>query len=134
MRNRARITPEAIKTNTIIGNNLRYIRNRRKLTLQKLATLAGVRYQQIGKYELGVDQMSAYRIYQFSNVLKVKVKYFYDKTYIDRMNGYHNGKAFFAAMPPELLDIDKLQEEVQRELDWIDYEAARKKVLAERNV
>ena len=54
MRNRARITPEAIKTNTIIGNNLRYIRNRRKLTLQKLATLAGVRYQQIGKYELGV--------------------------------------------------------------------------------
>ena len=49
MRNRARITPEAIKTNTIIGNNLRYIRNRRKLTLQKLATLAGVRYQQIGK-------------------------------------------------------------------------------------
>ena len=36
MQNRSRITPEAIKTNTILGNNLRYIRNRRKLTLQKL--------------------------------------------------------------------------------------------------
>ena len=33
MRNRARITPEAIKTNTILGIT-RYIRNRRKLTLQ----------------------------------------------------------------------------------------------------
>ena len=75
MRNRARITPEAIKTNTILGNNLRYIRNRRKLTLQKLATLAGVRYQQIGKYEHGVDQMSAYRLLQLSQLLKVKIKY-----------------------------------------------------------
>ena len=120
MRNRARITPEAIKTNTIIGNNLRYIRNRRKLTLQRLAGLAGVRYQQIGKYELGVDQMSAYRIYQFSKVLKVKVKYFYDTTYIDRMNGYHNGKAFFAAMPPELLDIDELQAEAIRDYDMAE--------------
>ena len=89
MRNRARITPEAIKTNTIIGNNLRYIRNRRKLTLQKLATLAGVRYQQIGKYELGVDQMSAFRVLQFSQLLHCKIKYFFDPTYIQRMRDYH---------------------------------------------
>ena len=84
MRNRARITPEAIKANTVIGNNLRYIRNRRKLTLQRLAGLAGVRYQQIGKYELGVDQMSAYRLWQASNILGVPVRYFYDKDYISK--------------------------------------------------
>ena len=134
MRNRSRITPEMIKVNTVIGNNLRYIRNKRKLTLEKLAALAGVRYQQIGKYELGVDQMSAFRVMQLAQLLKVKIKYFFDPTYIQRMNGYHKGNTFFAAMPPELLDIDKLQDEVQRELDWIDYEDARKKVLAERNV
>ena len=112
MRNRARITPEAIRTNTIIGNNLRYIRNRRKLTLQRLAGLAGIRYQQIGKYELGVDQLSAYRIYQFSQIFDVKVKYFFDPTYIDRTNGYHT-KIYHAAMPSNLLDIDQLQSEVQ---------------------
>ena len=123
MRNRARITPEAIKANTVLGNNLRYIRNRRKLTLQKLATLAGVRYQQIGKYELGVDQMSAYRVLQFSQLLQCKVKYFFDPTYIDRMNGYHNGKAFFAAMPPELLDIDELQAEAIRDYDMAELQA-----------
>ena len=124
MRNRARITPEAIKTNTIIGNNLRYIRNRRKLTLQKLATLAGVRYQQIGKYELGVDQMSAYRLWQLSQLLKVKIKYFFDPTYIERMNNYHKGKTFHAAMPPELLDIDQLQAAAAETMDQAEVQAS----------
>ena len=109
MRNRSRITPEMIKVNTVIGNNLRYIRNKRKLTLEKLAALAGVRYQQIGKYELGVDQMSAFRVMQLAQLLKVKIKYFFDPTYIQRMNGYHKDKEFFAAMKPELFDIDQLQ-------------------------
>ena len=124
MRNRARITPEAIKTNTIIGNNLRYIRNRRKLTLQKLATLAGVRYQQIGKYELGVDQMSAYRLWQLSQLLKVKIKYFFDPTYIERKNNYHKGKTFHAAMPPELLDIDQLQAAAAEAMDQAEVQAS----------
>ena len=124
MRNRARITPEAIKTNTIIGNNLRYIRNRRKLTLQKLATLAGVRYQQIGKYELGVDQMSAYRLWQLSQLLKVKIKYFFDPTYIERMQAYHKDRIFYAAMPPELLDIDQLQQEAAEAVDAAEIQAS----------
>ena len=124
MRNRARITPEAIKTNTILGNNLRYIRNRRKLTLQKLASLAGVRYQQIGKYELGVDQMSAYRLWQLSQLLKVKIKYFFDPTYIERMNNYHKGKTFHAAMPPELLDIDQLQAAAAETMDQAEVQAS----------
>ena len=123
MRNRARITPEAIKTNTILGNNLRYIRNRRKLTLQRLAGLAGVRYQQIGKYELGVDQMSAYRLWQFSQLLKVKIKYFFDPTYIERMNAYHKGKTYHAAMQPELLDIDQLQADAAEVINAAEVQA-----------
>ena len=66
---------------------------------------------------LGVDQMSAYGIYQFSNLLKCKVKYFFDPTYIERMNAYHKGKTFFAAMPPELLDIDQLQADAVEAMD-----------------
>ena len=123
MRNRARITPEAIKANTIIGNNLRYIRNKRKLTLEKLAALAGVRYQQIGKYELGVDQMSAFRVFQFSQLLHCKIKYFFDPTYIDRMNGFHKDKQFFAAMKPELLDIDQLQRDAIEHMEAAEVQA-----------
>lgn len=126
MHNRAKRTPEANAMNVVIGNNLRFIRNKRKLTLQKLASIVGLRYQQIGKYENAVDQMSAYRIYQLSNVLKVNVKYFYDKTYIDRMTGFHKGRTFYAAMPPELLDIDVLQADVTRELDFLEYRDQQK--------
>ena len=106
------------------GKNLRYVRNRRKLTLQKLASLAGVRYQQIGKYELGVDQMSAYRLWQLSQLLKVKIKYFFDPTYIERMNNYHKGKTFHAAMPPELLDIDQLQAAAAEAMDQTEVQAS----------
>ena len=111
--------------NTTFGKNLRYIRNKRRLTLQKLASLAGVRYQQIGKYELGVDQMSAYRVLQFSQLLQCKVKYFFDPTYIQRMTGYHT-QTFHAAIAPELLDIDQLQADAARELDFIEYREQQK--------
>ena len=123
MQNRSRITREDVKTNTILGSNIRYIRNRRKLTLQKLAALAGVRYQQIGKYELGVDQMSAYRVMQLAQLLHCKIKYFFDPTYIDRMNGFHKGREFFAAMKPELLDIDQLQSDAVEAMDTAELQA-----------
>ena len=110
--------------NDTFGKNLRFIRNKRNLTLQKLAALAGVRYQQIGKYELGVDQMSAYRIWQLSQLLKVKIKYFFDPTYIERMNNYHKGKTFHAAMPPELLDIDQLQAAAAEAMDQAEVQAS----------
>ena len=110
--------------NTTFGKNLRYMRNNRKLTLEKLASLAGVRYQQIGKYELGVDQMSAYRLWQFSQLLKVKIKYFFDPTYIERMQAYHKDRTFYAAMPPELLDIDQLQQEAAEAVDASEIQAS----------
>ena len=90
MNTRARRTDAANVQNKIIGKNLRFIRHCRKMTLERLAAAAGCRYQQIGKYELGVDQMSAYRVLQLSQILKCKIKYFFDATYIERMKASHN--------------------------------------------
>ena len=90
MNTRARRTDAANVQNKIIGKNLRFIRHCRKMTLERLAAATGCRYQQIGKYELGVDQMSAYRVLQLSQILKCKIKYFFDATYIERMKAYHN--------------------------------------------
>ncbi len=73
MNTRARRTDAANVQNKIIGKNLRFIRHCRKMTLERLAAAAGCRYQQIGKYELGVDQMSAYRVLQLSQILKCKL-------------------------------------------------------------
>ena len=122
MNTRARRTDAANVQNKIIGKNLRYIRQCRKMTLERLAAAAGCRYQQIGKYELGVDQMSAYRVLQLSQILKCKIKYFFDATYIERMKAYHN-RVYHAAMPPELLDIDELQAEAIRDYDMAELQA-----------
>ena len=123
MNSKARRTVECMNVNKLIGKNLRYIRKKKKLTLQSLADLAGIKYQQVGKYELGVDQLSAYRIYQFSQIFRVKVKYFFDPTYIDRMNGFHKGREFFAAMKPELLDIDQLQRDAIEHMEAAEVQA-----------
>ena len=124
MNSKARRTVECMNVNKLIGKNLRYIRKKKKLTLQSLADLAGIKYQQVGKYELGVDQMSAYRIMQLSNLLKVKIKYFFDPTYIERMQAYHKDRTFYAAMPPELLDIDQLQQEAAEAVDAAETQAS----------
>ena len=122
MNSKARRTAECMTINEMIGKNLRFMRKKKKLTLQKLAALAGIRYQQVGKYELGVDQLSAYRIYQFSQILGVKIKYFFDPTYVDRMNGYHT-KVYHAAMPSNLLDIDQLQADAAEAMDAAEVQA-----------
>ena len=113
--------------NKVIGSNLRFIRKLKKMSLQQLADKMQVKYQQVGKYELGQNQLCAYRIWQASNILGCKVKYFFDKTYISRMHGYHSTQIKrAAAMPSELLDIDLLQAELDNELAYIDFRETQK--------
>ena len=113
--------------NKVIGNNLRFIRKLKKMSLMQLADKMKVKYQQVGKYELGQNQLCAYRIWQASNILGCKVKYFFDETYIKRMHGYHSTQIKrAAAMPSELLDIDQLQLELDNELAYIDFRETQK--------
>jgi transcriptional regulator with XRE-family HTH domain len=54
-------------------------RRRREIgwTLDQLAEAIGVRFQQIQKYETGVNKMSAARLWAISEALRVPVSYFY---------------------------------------------------------
>ena len=93
----------------------------------QLADKMNIKYQQVGKYELGQNQLCAYRIWQASNILGCKVKYFFDETYIKRMYGYHSANIRRnSAMPSELLDIDLLQAELENELAYIDFREEQK--------
>ena len=113
--------------NKVIGDNLRFIRKLKKMSLMQLADKMNIKYQQVGKYELGQNQLCAYRIWQASNILGCKVKYFFDETYIKRMHGYHSTQIKrAAAMPSELLDIDLLQAELDNELAYIDFRENQK--------
>ena len=56
------------------------LRTRRRLigmTLQQVALATGVRFQQIQKYETGLNRMSASRLWQLAQVLDVDVNYFF---------------------------------------------------------
>jgi transcriptional regulator with XRE-family HTH domain len=57
------------------------IKQRRKmlgLSQESVAYLIGISFQQIQKYENGGNRVSASRLYQIANVLRVPVRFFFD--------------------------------------------------------
>ena len=61
-----------------LGKNLKAIRLSNNLTQQQLADASDITFQQIQKYELGRNRISASRLLQFSEILGVDIKSFYD--------------------------------------------------------
>ncbi|MEM1106816.1 MAG: helix-turn-helix transcriptional regulator [Pseudomonadota bacterium] len=62
----------------IVGQRVRWRRRELKLTQEKLGDLLDLTFQQVQKYEKGVNRISAGRLYEMSGVLGVPVSYFYD--------------------------------------------------------
>lgn len=48
------------------------------ISQEELADAVDLTFQQIQKYERGMNRVSASRLYQFSDILEVPVSYFYD--------------------------------------------------------
>ena len=46
----------------------------------KLAGAIGIYYQQVGKYETGIDRVAASRLWTIAEALEVDVGYFFDNT------------------------------------------------------
>ncbi len=61
-----------------VGNRLRVRRMLAGLTQDELAAAVGITFQQVQKYEKGANRISASRLHAFSNVLKVRVGWFFD--------------------------------------------------------
>ena len=61
-----------------LGKRLRRRRRLMGFTQQQLAVAVGVRFQQIQKYECGANRISAARLWQLAEALKVPVSHFYD--------------------------------------------------------
>lgn len=62
----------------IVGENIYRQRRRLKLTQERLGELLGLTFQQVQKYEKGVNRVSAGRLYEIANVLEVPVGFFFD--------------------------------------------------------
>jgi len=62
----------------LVGQRLRWRRRELRLTQEKLGELLDLTFQQVQKYEKGVNRVSAGRLFEIAAVLGVPVGYFYD--------------------------------------------------------
>lgn len=67
------------KGDTTLGIRLRLRRVEQKMSQSDLADKLGVSFQQIQKYEKGVNRISAPRLLQIAKLLEVPVTFFYDE-------------------------------------------------------
>ena len=62
----------------IVGQRLRWRRRELRLTQEKLGELLNLTFQQVQKYEKGVNRISAGRLFEIAAALGVQVAYFYE--------------------------------------------------------
>ena len=74
--------------NKHLGEMLKKRRLALGLTQTKVAKAINVTFQQIQKYEKGINGVSSTRLLQLSNYLKVPINYFFDNytEYLNRIN------------------------------------------------
>ncbi len=62
-----------------VGSRVRVRRTLLGLTQTQLGEKLGITFQQIQKYESGINRISASRLYQMSHILYVPVSFFFDE-------------------------------------------------------
>lgn len=70
-----------------LGQKLRARRMEIGLSQERLAELLGVTFQQVQKYEKGINRIAASRLFQISAALEVSVGYFFDGLSLTRPAG-----------------------------------------------
>ena len=61
-----------------VGKRIRHRRWMNGTTQQQLAESVGIKFQQIQKYETGMNRVSASRLWDIANVLDVPVSFFFE--------------------------------------------------------
>lgn len=61
-----------------VGNRLRRLRIQLRMTQKQLAGVVNLTFQQIQKYERGLNRISCSRLYEFACTLNVHVSYFFE--------------------------------------------------------
>jgi transcriptional regulator with XRE-family HTH domain len=69
---------ESHPVDVYVGKRLRLKRTLQGLSQEAIGTAIGVTFQQIQKYERGINRMGASRLYDFSRALGVPVAYFFE--------------------------------------------------------
>lgn len=86
-----------------VGKRVRHRRWLAGMTQQQLAENVGIKFQQIQKYETGMNRISASRLWDIATALSVPVSYFFDG--IDEEEDGQNGVQGDILADKEALDL-----------------------------
>lgn len=76
MKNSEKIKESNKRLDSFIGDKVRQLRISLGMSQDKLASFLGVTFQQVQKYEKGVNRISASMLYNIATVLNVKIQWF----------------------------------------------------------
>ena len=69
---------QASEIDAFVGRRVRLRRMLIDMSQEKLGALLGLTFQQVQKYEKGVNRIGAGRLFEMSKMLGVKIDYFYE--------------------------------------------------------
>jgi transcriptional regulator with XRE-family HTH domain len=70
--------PRATAANRFVGMRIRERRTLLGLSMPRLADMVGVTYQQLNKYETGINNVYVGRLYDIARELSVPIEYFFE--------------------------------------------------------
>lgn len=105
---------DLIELEQMVGKNIRINRMLLGWTQKDLAHELGISYQQVQKYETGVNRVSASRLFQISNLLGTDIRVFFKPFAPDEMPGTLQLKR-----PAVRIEGDLLTKEVQAALSGL---------------
>ena len=116
-----------------VGNRIRLRRTLLGLSQEKLASLLGLTFQQVQKYERGVNRVGASRLWDIGKVLEVPISFFYEDMDNDvanqspRMFSIPDGNPIELAENNESIDLDPMHRQETIELVKAYYKIGNRK-------
>ncbi|HTO40269.1 MAG TPA: helix-turn-helix transcriptional regulator [Rhizomicrobium sp.] len=112
-----------------VGNRVRLRRMLVGMSQEKLGDMLGLTFQQVQKYEKGVNRVGAGRLFRIARILNVEVPYFFQDVQ-DHLEGAQSGFAEEGAAPP-VMEFISSGEGLQLSLAFMRIKDAkmRKRVL-----
>ena len=116
-----------------VGNRIRLRRTLLGLSQEKLASLLGLTFQQVQKYERGMNRVGASRLWDIGKVLEVPIGFFYEDMDIEVANQSPRMFSIPDSMPTELaeenenVDLDPMHRQETIELVKAYYKISNRK-------
>ena len=117
--NRSRV-PDQCAFDKMVGANLHYIRKYNKVSMKKVADQIPFTFQQLQKYEKGLNTISAYKLLKLCNIYKVTIDKIVDPNFIiqhqkirERLEDaayFKEADSTYDAQDDQIAMIDKEQE------------------------